>query len=72
MEKQSVGLKIFLLLESVVTVRVLLFTLPVFINDQLTRHVYNSPADGLIVLLTLACLMYLTAGCLSLLEIKGL
>lgn len=71
MSKPSIGVTILWWLETIVAARVLLFTIPVLINKQMTGAPANSGGeDGFIVMITVAAGLYLMTGLASILGHK--
>ena len=67
MKGKSVGLVILWWSEVIVSLRILLFTVPVMINKFLAeRFVFSGAENGFIVLLTLTAVFYLLSGLTSL------
>ena len=68
MEGRSVGLKILWWAETILALRVLLFTIPVMINQYSQNNSLLSDPNGLfIVLLTVIAALYCVVGILSIL-----
>ena len=66
MNKASVGATILWWMEAIVSIRVLLFTIPVLINKQMTAASQGSGgSDWFILLLTVAAALFLAVGLLS-------
>ena len=63
MNKPSVGATILWWLETIVSIRVLLFTVPVMINRQMTAAQPGAgKEDGFILMITVAAALYLFTG----------
>jgi len=66
MGQRSVGLKILWWSEMIISIRVLLFTIPVMINKYSTQNfLLSKPEDRFIAVITLAALIYFFVGTLS-------
>ncbi|MCA9403684.1 MAG: hypothetical protein KC897_07875 [Candidatus Omnitrophica bacterium] len=71
MSKPSVGATILWWLETIVSIRVLLFTVPVMINRQMTAAQPGAgKEDGFILMITVAAALYLFTGLASILGHK--
>lgn len=71
MSKPSVGATILWWLEAIVSIRVLLFTVPVLINRQMTAIPEGAAGDdGFILMITVAAGLYLLTGLSSILGHK--
>jgi len=71
MKNQSIGLQILGAVEVIVSARILLFTIPVFINKGLAANFFPIAAvDWFIMVLTLVALLYLVVGITSIMGYK--
>ena len=71
MPRKSVGLTIMLWVEMIIALRVMLFTIPVFINKFLEKTpVLASMDDRFILILTLTAIYYFLTGLMSLMGLR--
>ncbi|MBZ0165917.1 MAG: hypothetical protein K8I00_03850 [Candidatus Omnitrophica bacterium] len=71
MKKSSVGTTILWWLEAIVSARVLLFTIPVLINNQMTGTTKSSGAENwFMLMITVAAVLYLFVGLMSIIGHK--
>ena len=72
MNKKAIGLQILWWSELVISLRVLLFSIPVIINRNMAQSfVASNPGDTFIILITIAAVLYFIAGVMAVAKLKS-